>query len=188
MQELMDAERVTYWGISEADEATLRRAHAVCPVTAVQNRYSMMARQYESLFPALEELGIGLVCFSPLGRGYLTGTLSQDTQFSSSDVRASMPRFRSPEALGANQAIVALVRQYAAEKGCTPASSPGLADGAKLGSSPFRAPPNSTGSRRPGCGPGLFLPEELSAVQAALDQIPIHGARYNDQPGALVER
>ena len=138
----------------------------------------------------MEELGIGLVCFSPLGRGHLTGTLSQDTQFSSSDVRASMPRFRSPEALGANQAIVALVRQYAAEKGCTPAQ---FALAWLMAQKPWIVPiPGTTKLHRHqenlAADQVSFSPEELSAVQAALDQIPIHGARYNDQQERLVER
>ena len=120
--QLMQEGKVLHWGLSEVSLQTIQRAHAVLPLTAVQNEYSLWYREAQrDRIPTLEELGIGLVCFSPLGRGYLTGTLSQDTQFSASDVRASMPRFRSPEALGANQAIVALVRQYAAEKGCTPA-------------------------------------------------------------------
>ena len=189
--QLMQEGKVLHWGLSEVSLQTIRRAHAVLPLTAVQNEYSLWYREAQrDRIPTLEELGIGLVCFSPLGRGYLTGTLSQDTQFSASDVRASMPRFRSPEALGANQAIVALVRQYAAEKGRTLPSSPWPGSWRKSpGSSPFRAPPNSTGSRENLARTrSPSPPEELSAVQAALDQIPIHGARYNDQQERLVER
>ena len=159
--QLMQEGKVLHWGLSEVSLQTIQRAHAVLPLTAVQNEYSLWYREAQrDLIPTLEELGIGLVCFSPLGRGYLTGTLSQDTQFSASDVRASMPRFRSPEALGANQAIVALVRQYAAEKGCTPCPvRPGLAHGAKALDRPHsghhQTPP---APGEPGCGPGLLLP------------------------------
>ena len=180
-----------HWGLSEVSLQTIQRAHAVLPLTAVQNEYSLWYREAQrDLLPTLEELGIGLVCFSPLGRGYLTGTLSQDTQFSASDVRASMPRFRSPEALGANQAIVALVRQYAAEKGCTPAQ---FALAWLMAQKPWIVPiPGTTKLHRLqenlAADQVSFSPEELSAVQAALDQIPIHGARYNDQQERLVER
>ena len=189
--QLMQEGKVLHWGLSEVSLQTIRRAHAVLPLTAVQNEYSLWYREAQrGLLPTLEELGIGLVCFSPLGRGYLTGTLSQDTQFSASDVRASMPRFRSPEALGANQAIVALVRQYAAEKGCTPAQ---FALAWLMAQKPWIVPiPGTTKLHRLqenlAADQVSFSPEELSAVQAALDQIPIHGARYNDQQERLVER
>ena len=83
--------KITHWGISEANEDYLRRAHAVCPVTAVQNRYSMMARQYEPLFPVLEELGVGLVAFSPMANGFLTGSYGKDSRFDpKTDYRAGM--------------------------------------------------------------------------------------------------
>lgn len=94
MAELMREGKITHWGISEANEKYLRRAHAVCPVTAVQNRYSMMARSYETLFPALEELGIGLVAFSPMANGFLTAQYGKEARFDArNDYRASMPQF-----------------------------------------------------------------------------------------------
>ena len=94
MADLIREGKITHWGISEANEDYLRRAHKVCPVTAVQNRYSMMARQYESLFPTLEELGIGFVAFSPMANGFLTGQYGKGTAFAPRyDYRSSMPQF-----------------------------------------------------------------------------------------------
>ena len=121
MAELMKEGKILHWGISEANEEYLRRAHAVCPVTAVENRYSMMARQYEALFPALEELGIGLVAFSPMANGFLTGKYGKGAQFDSKyDYRSNMPQF-TDEAVERNQALLALLRRMAEEKDATPA-------------------------------------------------------------------
>lgn len=103
MSELMKEGKILHWGVSEANEEYLRRAHAVCPVTAVENRYSMMARQYETLFPALEELGIGLVAFSPMANGFLTGKYGKGAQFDPKyDYRSNMPQF-TDEAVEQNQ-------------------------------------------------------------------------------------
>ena len=119
---LMEEGKVLHWGMSEVSIRTIRKAHALVPLTAIQNEYSIWYREAEkALLPTLEELGIGLVCFCPLGRGYLTGTLNKDRQFDAADVRARMPRFQSAQALDANQEIVAFVKRHAAEKGCTPA-------------------------------------------------------------------
>ena len=97
MADLIREGKITHWGISEANEEYLRRAHAVCPVTAVQNRYSMMARHYEPLFPVLEELGVGLVAFSPMANGFLTGRYGKGAQFDAqTDYRAGMPQFQDP--------------------------------------------------------------------------------------------
>ena len=113
--------KVARWGISEADEAYLRRAHAVCPVTAVQNRYSMMARGVESLFPVLEELGVGLVAFSPMANGFLTDRYGKGEAFDpKTDYRAAMPQF-ADEAVDQNRALLDLLRRLAAEKGATAA-------------------------------------------------------------------
>ena len=121
MADLIREGKVARWGISEADEAYLRRAHAVCPVTAVQNRYSMMARAYESLFPALEELGVGLVAFSPMANGFLTDRYGKGEAFDpKTDYRAAMPQF-ADEAVDQNRALLDLLRRLAAEKGATPA-------------------------------------------------------------------
>lgn len=120
--ELMAEGKVLRWGISEASEEYLRRAHAVCPVTAVENRYSMMARWHESLFPALEELGVGFIAFSPMANGLLTGAYGKGDSFDAAkgDYRANMPQFQQ-DAFDANAALLALVEEVAAEKQATPA-------------------------------------------------------------------
>lgn len=114
--------KITHWGISEADEAYLRRAHAVCPVTAVQNRLSMMYRDYERLFPVLEELQVGFVAFSPLANGFLTARYRDTSQFEQSpaDFRSSMPQF-SREGIAQNASLLALLEHTAREKQATPA-------------------------------------------------------------------
>ena len=120
MLDLMKEGKILHWGISEADEEYLRRAHAVCRVTAVQNRYSMMARRHEALFPVLEELGVGFVAFSPLANGLLTDCYTADTTFDvTTDYRASMPQFR-PESFERNRSLFALVRGLAEEHHATP--------------------------------------------------------------------
>ena len=109
MADLIREGKITHWGISEANEDYLRRAHKVCPVTAVQNRYSMMARQYESLFPTLEELGIGFVAFSPMANGFLTGQYGKGAAFDPRyDYRSSMPQF-TDQAVDQNQALLTLL-------------------------------------------------------------------------------
>ena len=121
MADLIREGKITHWGISEANEDYLRRANAVCPVTAVQNRYSMMARQYEALFPTLEELGVGLVAFSPMANGFLTGSYGKDSRFDpKTDYRAGMPQF-APGAIDQNQPLLDLLRRMAQEKQATPA-------------------------------------------------------------------
>lgn len=121
MQELMDAGKITHWGISEADEETLRRAHGVCPVTAVQNRYSMMYRDYEALFPVLQELNIGFVAFSPLANGFLTARYNKDSKFEKgTDYRSVMPQF-TPEAMEKNREMIAYLMDLADRKNATPA-------------------------------------------------------------------
>lgn len=121
MQELMDAGKITHWGISEADEATLRRAHGVCPVTAVQNRYSMMYRDYEALFPVLQELNIGFVAFSPLANGFLTARYNKDSKFEKgTDYRSVMPQF-TPEGMEKNREMIAYLMDLADRKNVTPA-------------------------------------------------------------------
>ena len=120
MAELIQEGKILHWGISEATEEYLRRAHKVCPVTAVQNRYSMMARWHESLFPTLEELGVGFVAFSPLANGLLTDCYTADTQFDAkTDYRASMPQF-SKESFEQNQDLLSLIEHLADEYHATP--------------------------------------------------------------------
>lgn len=120
MADLIREGKILHWGISEATGEYLRRAHKVCPVTAVQNRYSMMARRHEALFPVLEEFGVGFVAFSPLANGLLTDFYTADTTFDvTTDYRASMPQFR-PESFERNRSLFALVRGLAEEHHATP--------------------------------------------------------------------
>ena len=121
MKELIEAGKITHWGISEADEDTLRRAHTVCPVTAVQNRYSMMYRDYEALFPVLEELQIGFVAFSPLANGFLTAKYNKASKFEKgTDYRSAMPQF-TPEAMDKNREMIQYLEEMADKKNATPA-------------------------------------------------------------------
>ena len=121
MKELVEAGKITHWGISEADEETLRRAHKVCPVTAVQNRYSMMYRDYEALFPVLEELQIGFVAFSPLANGLLSAQYNKDSKFEKgTDYRSAMPQF-TPEAFDKNEEMIRYIKEMADKKNATPA-------------------------------------------------------------------
>lgn len=121
MADLMKEGKITHWGLSEATEDTIRRAHEVCPVTAIQNRYSMMARWYENLFPVLEELQIGYVAFSPLANGFLTAKYGKDTVFDGLyDYRSMMPQFTA-EGMDKNQKLLELLYHMAKEKQATPA-------------------------------------------------------------------
>ncbi|MEA4846038.1 MAG: aldo/keto reductase [Clostridiaceae bacterium] len=120
MADLIREGKIKHWGVSEANEDYIRRAHAVCPITAVQNRYSMMARHYELLFPVLEELGIGFVAFSPMANGFLTGKYGKGIQFDKQhDYRSAMPQF-TDESIDKNQALLELLYQTAEKKDATP--------------------------------------------------------------------
>ena len=121
MKELMEQGKITHWGISEADETTLRRAHAVCPVTAVQNRYSMMYRDYETLFPVLEELQIGFVAFSPLANGFLSAKYGKDAEFAKGTDYRSVIRQFSPEGIDTMQELIKLLLDMGEKKHATPA-------------------------------------------------------------------
>ena len=121
MSGLIQEGKITHWGLSEATEETIRRANAVCPLTAIQNRYSMMARHYEPLFPVLEELGIGFVAFSPMANGFLTGKYDKNSKFDAKlDYRSAMPQFRA-EAMEKNQNLLELLQNTAKEKDAMPA-------------------------------------------------------------------
>lgn len=121
MADLIREGKITRWGLSEAAEDTIRRAHAVCPVTAIQNRYSMMARRHESLFPVLEELHIGYVAFSPLANGFLSGRYNKDSKFEAgTDYRSVMPQFQ-PESIDQNRELPHLLYTLAEEKNATSA-------------------------------------------------------------------
>lgn len=121
MSELIKAGKITHWGLSEANENQVRRAHKVCPVTAIQNRYSMMARWHENLFPVLEELNIGFVAFSPLANGFLSGKYGKGTQFDGAlDYRSAMPQF-TEKGVEQNSELLSLLNRLAEEKNATPA-------------------------------------------------------------------
>lgn len=121
MADLIREGKITHWGLSEATEATIRRAHAVCPVTAIQNRYSMMARWYEDLFPVLEELHIGYVAFSPLANGFLSGKYDKSSRFDAgTDYRSVMPQFQ-PENIDRNHDLLTLLQKLAEQNNATPA-------------------------------------------------------------------
>ena len=173
--------KITHWGISEANEEYLRRAHAVCPVTAVENRYSMMARQYEGLFPVLEELGVGLVAFSPMANGFLTGQYGKGQHFDpATDYRAAMPQF-TDEAVDQNAALLKLLNDMAAEKRATPAQ---ISLAWMLHKYPHVAPiPGSKNKERIlenlGAWKVKLTDEEFQELEEALDRIPIHGQRQD---------
>lgn len=121
MKDLINEGKIRYWGISEVTEEVIRRAHTVCPITAVENRYSMMARHYESLFPVLEELNIGFVAFSPMANGLLTGQYDKNSKFGgANDYRNIMPQFKA-EAYNQNRELLRLLHETAAKKAATPA-------------------------------------------------------------------
>jgi aryl-alcohol dehydrogenase-like predicted oxidoreductase len=169
--------------MSEAGPSTIRRAHAVQPVTALQSEYSIWWRQPETdILPLLEELGIGFVPFSPLGRGYLTGALTERTTFDKSDLRNDLPRF-TPEHLKANQAVVALVARIAARRQATPAQ---VALAWLLTRRPWIVPiPGTTRLDRLDENIGAvaleLTPGDLREIDGASATIHIHGARYPEK-------
>jgi aryl-alcohol dehydrogenase-like predicted oxidoreductase len=179
--------KVKHFGMSEAGVATIRRAHAVCAVTALQSEYSLWWREPEQeLLPALAELGIGFVPFSPLGRGFLTGAIDETTTFDSTDFRNSVPRF-SPEARKANQALVEVIGAIAAQKQATPAQ---IALAWLLAQQPWIAPiPGTTKLHRLeenlGAVNVTLSDADLAGIQRALADITVQGARY---PAHLQQR
>ena len=187
VKELIAQGKVKHFGMSEAGVQTIRRAHAVQPVTAVQSEYSLWWRRPdEELLPALEQLGIGFVPFSPLGKGFLTGTIDEKTTFVSSDFRNIVPRF-APEARKANQAIVDVLRRLAGKKRATPAQ---MALAWLLAQQPWMAPiPGTTKLARLdeniGAAAIRLTPDDLRDIETATSQITIQGARY---PEALEKR
>ncbi len=145
MADLIKEGKILHWGISEANEAYLRRTHAICPVTCVQNRFSMMARWHEKLFPVLEELNVGFVAFSPLANGFLSDAFAQGEKFANEDYRNMMPQYQA-ESYAANQDLLALIRQLAKEKQSTPAQ---IALAWLLGKKPYIVPiPGSRKTKR----------------------------------------
>jgi aryl-alcohol dehydrogenase-like predicted oxidoreductase len=180
VKELVQAGKVKHFGLSEAGAATIRRAHAVHPVAAVQSEYSLWTRQHErDILPTLEELGIGFVPFSPLGKGFLTGAITASTELGDSDFRSKLPRF-TPEARQANQALVDLLARVGARKQATPAQ---IALAWVLAQQPWMVPiPGTTKLHRLDENLGALnielTADDLREIEDASSRIPIQGARY----------
>jgi aryl-alcohol dehydrogenase-like predicted oxidoreductase len=190
VKELIKAGKVRHFGLSEAGVNTIRRAHAVQPVAALQSEYSLWWREPEAeILPALEELGIGFVPFSPLGRGFLAGAIDQHTKFDPSDFRNFVPRF-SPEARKANQGLVDVLGGIAAAKGATKAQ---IALAWLLAQKPWVVPiPGTTKLYRLeenlGAADLELTPDDLRGIEAAAARITVQGARYSEQLQKLVDR
>lgn len=190
VKDLMQAGKVRHFGLSEAGVTTIRRAHAVQPVAALQSEYSLWWREPEAeILPALEELGIGFVPFSPLGRGFLTGAIDKDTKFDAGDFRNAIPRF-SPEARKANQGLVDVLGDIAAAKGATKAQ---IALAWLLAQKPWIVPiPGTTKLHRLEENLAAtrveLTPDDLRTIQAAADAITVQGARYPAHLQKLVDR
>ena len=180
VKDLIHEGKVKHFGLSEASAETIRRAHAVHPVTALQSEYSLWFRRPEQeILPTLEELGIGFVPYSPLGKGFLTGKIASDTKFDSTDFRSTLPRFR-PENMDANQAMVALLDGFATEKKATPAQ---IALAWLLTKKPWVVPiPGTTKLNRLeeniGAAEIELTADELRQIERAASSIDVQGARY----------
>jgi len=180
VKDLIQAGKVKHFGLSEADADTIRRAHAVQPVTALQSEYSIWWRNIEeAILPTCEELGIGLVPYSPLGRGYLTGKIDENATFDSTDIRAHNPRF-TPEAIRANQVVINLLARIGKQKGATPAQ---IALAWLLAQKPWIVPiPGSRKIERLQENIGAVAVEltsdDLSEIKNAMAQITVVGDRY----------
>jgi aryl-alcohol dehydrogenase-like predicted oxidoreductase len=183
VKDLIQEGKIRHFGLSEAGAATIRRAHAVQPVTALQSEYSIWWRKpEEETLPACEELGIGFVPFSPLGRGFLTGKIDENTTFDKSDFRNIVPRF-SPEARAANQALVDLLKSIGERKHATPAQ---LALAWLLARKPWIVPiPGTTKLHRLEENIGAIsvelTSEDLSEIDSAAEEIEVQGARYPEE-------
>jgi len=190
VKDLIQQGKVKHFGLSEAGAQTIRRAHKVQPVAALQYEYSLWWRDPEQeIVPTAEELGIGFVPYSPLGRGFLTGAINKDTQFEKGDFRNIVPRF-SPENRDANQAVVDLIAQFARQKNATPAQ---IALAWLLAKKPWIVPiPGTTKLHRleENIGAvGVHLsPDDLRELEAAASKIPVQGARYPEELQKMVGR
>jgi aryl-alcohol dehydrogenase-like predicted oxidoreductase len=190
VKDLIQQGKVKHFGLSEAGVKTIRRAHAVQPVTALQSEYSLWWREPEAeVIPTLEELGIGFVPFSPLGKGFLTGKISEDTKFDKSDFRNIVPRF-SPENRKANQSVVNLLGTMAQRKKATPAQ---VALAWLLAQNPWIVPiPGTTKLPRleenVGAAALELTPEDLRQIESAASKITVQGARYPEELQKLVGR
>jgi aryl-alcohol dehydrogenase-like predicted oxidoreductase len=183
VKELIQAGKVRHFGLSEAGAKTIRRAHAVQPLTALQSEYSLWTRTPEKeVIPTLEELGIGLVPYSPLGKGFLTGKIDETTTFDSSDFRSTLPRF-TPEALKANQALIDLLHRIAQQKQATPAQ---IALAWLLAQKPWIVPiPGTIKLQRLDENIGAvaieLTPTDVREIDTAASQITVQGARYPER-------
>jgi aryl-alcohol dehydrogenase-like predicted oxidoreductase len=190
VKDLIAEGKVKHFGLSEAGVKNIRRAHAVVPVTALQSEYSLWWREpEEQILPALEELGIGFVPFSPLGKGFLTGKLDETTQLDAKDFRNTVPRF-SPENRRANLAIVDLVKRVAAEKKATPAQI-ALAWLLAKKSSIVPIPGTSKVERLEenlGAATVELTKDDIRAIDEASSRITVQGARYNAAAQAMIDR
>lgn len=190
VKDLIQQGKVKHFGLSEAGAQTIRRAHAVQPVTALQSEYSLWWREPEAdKFSTLEELGIGLVAFSPLGKGFLTGKISEDTQFDKSDFRNIVPRF-TPENRKANQAVVDWIARFGEQKKATPAQ---IALAWILAQKRWIIPiPGTTKLHRLeeniGAAEVELTPDDLRQIENATSKIPVQGARYPENLQKLVNR
>ena len=183
VKELIQAGKVKHFGLSEAGAQTIRRAHAVQPVTALQSEYSLWFRDHEKeIIPTIEELGIGLVAYSPLGKGFLTGKIDESTTLESTDFRSTLPRF-TPEARKANKALVDLIGAIAEQKKATPAQ---IALAWVLAQKPWIVPiPGTTKLHRLDENIGALAveltPDDLREIDAAAAKITIQGERYPEK-------
>ena len=190
VKELIEEGKVRHFGLSEAGVQTIRRAHAVQPVTALQSEYSLWWREPEdAILPTLEELGIGFVPFSPLGKGFLTGKIDESTQFDSSDFRNTVPRF-DPEARKANLAFVALLERVAERQGATPAQ---VALAWILVQKPWMVPiPGTTKPHRLeeniAAAELELTPEDLQEIEEGAERITAQGARYAEANERMIDR
>jgi len=188
--ELIRQGKVRHFGLSEAGAETIRRAHAVQPVTAVQSEYSLWWREPEKdVLPTVEELGIGFVPFSPLGKGFLTGKIDENTTFDSSDFRNIVPRF-TPEARKANQALVDLLKRIAERKKATPAQ---IALAWLLAQKPWIVPIPGTRKRERleeniGAAAVELTPDDLREIESAASKIEVQGARYPEKLNRMTGR
>jgi aryl-alcohol dehydrogenase-like predicted oxidoreductase len=190
VKDLIHQGKVRHFGLSEAGVQTIRRAHRVQPLTALQSEYSLWWRRPEAeVIPALEELGIGLVPYSPLGKGFLTGKIDENAKFDSSDFRSTLPRF-TPEALKVNQALIDLLASIAKRKEATPAQ---IALAWLLAQKPWMAPiPGTTKLQRLDENIGALsvelTPADLREIDAAASKITVQGARYPERLEAMTGR
>jgi aryl-alcohol dehydrogenase-like predicted oxidoreductase len=190
VKELIDQGKVKYFGLSEASANTIRKAYAVQKVTAVQSEYSLWWREPETkIFPILEELGIGLVPFSPLGRGFLTGKIDETTTFENTDFRSSVPRF-SPENIKANKELVMLLEKFAKIKNATPAQ---IALAWILAQKPWIVPiPGTTKFERLieniGAVNVEFTTDELNEIEISTSKIKLHGHRYSESSENMIDK